>query len=256
MPKVIAVVGKGGVGKTIIAGLTVRYLKERDFTPVLAVDADPSMNLDITLGVDIQQTVGEIRENARPERGKRPSYMSLTDFLNTQINLALTESNSFDLLVMGRPEGKGCYCSANTNLREALKRLSSNYRYVVIDNEAGIEHISRQTDGSVDVMLIISDPSPKGLISAIRTKELIRTLENEVSNIFLIINRIQDKIPAKFIEEINEQGLILAGSIHTDPFLYEYELLGKSVFELPADSLIYQDLKNILGRINEDCHLW
>ncbi len=126
----------------------------------------------------------------------------------------------------------------------------------MIDNEVGIEHISRQTDGKVDVMFIISDPTPKGLISAIRTKDLIKTLENEVSYVFLIINRIQDKLPANFIKEINKQGLILAGSIRTDSSLWEYEFLGKSIFELPADSFIYQDLKDILGNVNEDCHLW
>lgn len=125
MAKVIAVCGKGGMGKTTVSGLIVRALKERNLSPILAVDADPSMNLNITLGVNIGETVGNIREEAKPEKGKRPLSMSLTEYFELQVNLSLIEADSFDLLVMGRPEGKGCYCSANSNLRETLKKLVS-----------------------------------------------------------------------------------------------------------------------------------
>ncbi|MEW6609334.1 MAG: AAA family ATPase [bacterium] len=256
MAKVIAVAGKGGVGKTTIAGFIVRFLKEQNCAPILAVDADPSMNLNITLGVDVHRTIGEIREEARPEIGKRPAYMSLAEYFELEVNLALVESNSFDLLTIGRPEGKGCYCSANSNLRDMLKKITSNYKYVVIDNEAGMEHISRQTDDKVDVMLIISDSSPKGLIAAVRTNELIRKLENEVKHTFFIINREAKDLPSNFIKEIENHKLPFAGSIHFDPSLSEYEIVGKSIFDLPDDSILYRDIKDILQRINEVCHFW
>ncbi|MBU2462414.1 hypothetical protein KKH65_06030, partial [bacterium] len=218
----------------------------RGISPILAVDADPSMNLNITLGVSTQETVGNIREEAKPEKGKRPPSMSLTEYFELQVNLSLTEADSFDLLVMGRPEGKGCYCSANSNLREALKKLTSAYRYVVIDNEAGMEHISRQTDGPVDIMLIISDPTPKGLVAAMRTEELIRNLENEVKERFLIINRASQEMPPNLP---NEMQIPLAGYLRIDPIFSKYELAGKSIFELPTDALIYQDLQDILKEI-------
>ncbi|MFH0774757.1 MAG: AAA family ATPase [bacterium] len=246
MAKVIAVCGKGGMGKTTVSGLIVRALKERNLSPILAVDADPSMNLNITLGVNIGETVGNIREEAKPEKGKRPLSMSLTEYFELQVNLSLIEADSFDLLVMGRPEGKGCYCSANSNLRETLKKLVSAYRYVVIDNEAGMEHISRQTDGSVDIMLIVSDTTPKGLTAAYRTQELIKGLENEVKNTFLIINRTTgEKMPSVQIP--------VAGYLRTDPILSRIELAGRSIFELPTDAPIYQDLQGILKGI--DCVL-
>jgi CO dehydrogenase maturation factor len=249
MANVIAVCGKGGVGKTTISGLIVRILKERGLSPILAVDADPSMNLNMTLGLHVGETVGNIREEAKPEKGKRPPSMSLTEYFELQVNLSLQEAGSFDLLVMGRPEGKGCYCSANSNLREALKKLVSTYKYVVIDNEAGLEHISRQTNGSVDVMLIVSDPTPKGLMAAYRADELIKGLENEVKRRFLVINRATSEIPLTM-------QIPLVGYLRIDPILSEYELAGRSIFELPSEAIIYQDLQDILKKINEDCGLW
>ncbi|MDI6752193.1 MAG: AAA family ATPase [bacterium] len=249
MAKVIAVCGKGGVGKTTISGLIVRLLKEKGLSPILAVDADPSMNLNMTLGVHIGETVGNIREDAKPEKGKRPQAMSLTEYFELQVNLSLQEADSFDLLVMGRPEGKGCYCSANSNLREALKKLTSTYRYVVIDNEAGMEHISRQTDGSVDIMLIVSDPTPKGLVAAMRTDELISRLENEVKKRFLVINRVSKEMPLNLPKEMQ---IPLVGYLRIDPILSEIELAGKSIFELPTNAQIYQDLQDILKGIDED----
>ncbi|MEK9149203.1 MAG: AAA family ATPase [Candidatus Desantisbacteria bacterium] len=253
MAKVIAVCGKGGVGKTTISGLIVRLLKEKGLSPILAVDADPSMNLNMTLGLDIGETVGNIREEAKPEKGKRPSSMSLTEYFELQVNLSLTEADSFDLLVMGRPEGKGCYCSANSNLREALKKLTSAYKYVVIDNEAGMEHISRQTDGSVDIMFIVSDSTPKGLVAAMRTEELISRLENEVKKRFLIINRVSKEAPLNLPKEMQ---IPLAGYLRMDPILSEIELAGKSIFELPTNTPIYQDLQDILKGIDEKLNLF
>ncbi len=247
MGKVIAVAGKGGVGKTTITALTIRYLREHSMTPILAVDGDPSTNLNMLLGMQVHKTIGSIREGGKTEK---PFGMSLHDYLDYQINMALVEGdNKVDLLAMGRPEGKGCYCAANNVLRECLSRLSTSYPLVVIDNEAGLEHISRQTNRDVDLLMIVSDPSVRGLTTAIRIKELIAELENKVKKSVLIINRYDDRIPDTWEKELDKIGLKLAGILPIEPLVQEYDLQGRPIIELPDTCLLYLELQKILDRM-------
>jgi len=246
MGKIIAVAGKGGVGKTTIAGLVIKYLKNCNSTPILAVDADPSTNLNITLGIRLTETVGGIRERARFDRGSQ----SLPDYLDLRINMALVEGEGIDLIAMGRVEGKGCYCSANANLRQILKKLTANYRYIVIDNEAGLEHISRQTDDKVDVMLIVSDISPKGIITAIKIKELIKELENEISKTFLIINKAKDELSVAITKLIDEHKFILAGKVREDAYITALEHSDTSILDLKDDTPSFADISSVLEKIN------
>lgn len=248
MSKVIAVAGKGGTGKTTIAGLIIRYLEEKKAGSILAVDADPSSNLNLVLGMEVKDTVGQVREAGR----KRPAGLSLPDYLDLAINLALVEGEGkIDLLTMGRPEGKGCYCSANNILRECLKRLSSSYDWTVIDNEAGLEHISRQTNRDVDFLFIISDPTLRGIITAERIKDLIGELENKVHKTYLIVNQSRGELPEGLTKRIEEKGLNLIGLLPLDERVSEYDLLGKPLFGIPSDSVIYKELKEILDKV--DC---
>ncbi|MFH1096306.1 MAG: AAA family ATPase [Candidatus Desantisbacteria bacterium] len=246
MGKVIAVAGKGGVGKTTIAALIIRYLREQGMSPILAVDCDPNTNLNMLLDMKVEKTIGSIREGGKTER---PSGMSLHDFLDYQINMALVEGDKIDLISMGRPEGKGCYCAANNALRECLSRLSISYPWVVIDNEAGLEHISRQTNRAVDVLMIISDPSVRGFTTAIRIKELVEELENKVGQCFLIINRYNGELPDEWRGELKKVGLELAGILPVEPLVGNYDLQGKPIIELLDTSLFYQELEGILARI-------
>ncbi|OIP38370.1 hypothetical protein AUJ95_06890 [Candidatus Desantisbacteria bacterium CG2_30_40_21] len=246
MGKVIAVAGKGGVGKTTIVALTIRYLREHGMSPILAVDCDPNTNLNMLLDMKVNKTIGSIRENGKTAR---PSGMSLHDFLDYQINMALVEGDKIDLISMGRPEGKGCYCAANNALRECLSRLSVSYPWVVIDNEAGLEHISRQTNRDVDVLIIISDPSVRGFTTAIRIKELVGELENKVGQCFLIINRYNGELPDEWRGELKRVGLELAGILPVEPLVENYDLQGRPIIELLNTSLFYQKLEGILARI-------
>ncbi|MEK7274770.1 MAG: AAA family ATPase [Candidatus Desantisbacteria bacterium] len=247
MGKVIAVAGKGGVGKTTIAALTIRYLREHSLTPILAVDGDPSTNLNMLLDMQVHKTIGSIREGGKTEK---PFGMSLHDYLDYQINMALVEGdNKVDLIAMGRPEGKGCYCAANNVLRECLSRLSASYPWVVIDNEAGLEHISRQTNRDVDVLMIISDPSVRGFTTAIRIKELIAELENKVQQCVLIINRYNGEMPDVWEKELKRVGLELAGILPVETLMQGYDLCGRPIIELPDTSQLYLELQKILARV-------
>ncbi|MEK7813893.1 MAG: AAA family ATPase [Candidatus Desantisbacteria bacterium] len=247
MGKVIAVAGKGGVGKTTIAALTIRYLREHSLTPILAVDGDPSTNLNMLLDMQVHKTIGSIREGGKTEK---PFGMSLHDYLDYQINMALVEGdNKVDLIAMGRPEGKGCYCAANNVLRECLSRLSISYPWVVIDNEAGLEHISRQTNRDVDVLMIISDPSVRGFTTAIRIKELIAELENKVQQCVLIINRYNGEMPDVWEKELKRVGLELAGILPVETLMQGYDLCGRPIIELPDTSQLYLELQKILARV-------
>lgn len=232
----IAIAGKGGTGKTTITSLIIKYLLSLKKGHILAVDADPSFNLHLVLGMDVKRTIGELREDAKRDR---PNSFDMFSFIEYGINMAIVEGK-VDLLAMGRKEGKGCYCSVNHALRESLKALTKSYDYIVIDNEAGIEHISRQTDASVSIMLITIDQSPRSLITAKTIVELTKELENDVSKIYLIGNKI-DTLPYPISLDIP-----FLGSIPYDPILKSYEEKSLPFLELPETSIAYQSLKNLL----------
>jgi CO dehydrogenase maturation factor len=247
--KTIAVAGKGGTGKTTISALVIDYLTRRKGGAVLAIDADPSTNLNLALGVPLYDTVGDVREETATAVGGAQAMggMSKWDYLDFRINEALVEETAFDLLAMGRPEGPGCYCAANNILRTSVDRLSDAYEYVVIDNEAGLEHLSRRTTQDVDLLLIISDPTLRGIIAAARVAELVDELKTAVGESYLIVNRVAgETLPEPLMEAIEKHGLKLAGLIPADPGVNELDAVGKPIVGLPEDAPIRRSLEAIL----------
>jgi CO dehydrogenase maturation factor len=240
----IAVAGKGGTGKTMVSALLIGYLVDRGRGPVLAIDADPSTNLDLTLGASVGETVGDIREDTSRQvtSGTFLSGISKPEYLELRVNQALVEEAGYDLLAMGRPEGPGCYCAANSMLRQSIDRLSKSYRYVVIDNEAGLEHLSRRTTQNVDLLLIVSDPTIRGLATADRVSQLIHELRTQVGQVCLIVNRAptnengEPVLAANLIEFIEEKHLRLVGVVPTDPLVAEYDSGGRPLVQLPHEA--------------------
>lgn len=236
MAYTIALAGKGGTGKTTLAGLLIRYLVERGRKPVLAVDADANANLNEVLGVPAGKTIGEAREEMK--KGGLPG-MTKDVFMEMRIQESLIEAEGFDLIVMGRPEGQGCYCAANTLLSQFIEKLAANYPYIVVDNEAGMEHISRLTTREIDALLIVSDSSRRGVQAAIRIGELTRELGLMIEKKLVIINRAEEGELgelSEWREMLKEQGLTLLGIIPKDETIYRYDKEGRPTSTLPEDS--------------------
>jgi CO dehydrogenase maturation factor len=238
----IAITGKGGTGKTTFASLLVKHLSAENAT-VLAVDADPNSNLDVRLGMHVERTIGDLREDLLKEQF--PAGVAKSELIEYQIRLALVEGDTFDLIAMGRPEGPGCYCYINNVLRDVLDRLSVNYDYVVIDNEAGMEHLSRRTTRDVDVLFIMSDVTVLGIVTASRIKKLSEGLNLVVGRTYLVLNEVENAIPESIKDQIQQQELDLIGAIPKDALIGEYALEGKSLFELPGESAAFKAVSAI-----------
>ena len=249
MPFSIALAGKGGTGKTTVAGLLIKYLVKTGRTPVLAVDADSNANLNEVCGLEVTDTLGNAREEMK--KGIVPSGMTKDIFMNMKLQQAVVEDDGYDLIVMGQPEGPGCYCAANTLLTGFLEKLTGNYPYIVMDNEAGMEHISRLTTSNVDVLLTISDTSRRGLQAAIRINDLAKDLNIGVSKSYLIINQTKEAPSDTVLNIIKENGLELAGTIPEDPTVYEYDLNGRPTIELPEDNIAVMAAYEIFNKIIE-----
>ncbi len=231
----IALAGKGGVGKTTVGGLIVKYLMKNGKSPVLAVDADSNANLNEVLGVEVSTTLGQAREEMK--KGQVPSGMTKDLFIEMKMEEAVGEADGFDLIVMGQPEGSGCYCAANSLLTRFLERLSDNYPYILMDNEAGMEHISRLTTKNVDVLLIVSDASRRGLQAAGRIEKLSKDLNIGVGKSYLVINRLKDAEPSQAVlDTVRAEGLELAGVIPDDQMVYDYDFAGTPTMGLPEDA--------------------
>ncbi len=247
--KTIAISGKGGTGKTTIAAMIVRWLSERDGGPVLAVDADANVNLNELLGVKIEETIGTIREEMKNSVSDLPGGMTKQQFLEYKIQSSLVETEGFDLIAMGRPEGPGCYCYANNLLREILRTLHSNYRYVVIDNEAGMEHLSRQTAQGIDYLFIISDTSPRGIRAAGKISRLLKELDTRAREKYLILNRVQSPVTRLLNDIIDEEGVKLICSIPEDNQLLEMDREGKGIDQFTVDSPACSAVDKLLRRL-------
>ena len=230
----IAFSGKGGTGKTTLSGMLVRYLVEKDKTPILAVDADSNYNLNEVLGIEVSSTLGEVREDMK--KGHVPSGMTKDRFMDMQLEQAIIESENFDLVVMGQPEGQGCYCAANTLLSGFMQKLVNNYDYIVMDNEAGMEHISRLTTKNVNVLLIVTDASRRGLQAALRINDLASELSIGVERTCLVFNQAKNGIPDKVTQMVEEAGIELLGSVDEDPSIYEYDFEGTPIIDLPEEN--------------------
>ena len=255
MAHVIAIAGKGGVGKTTLCGMLIQYLCEQGKGPVLAVDADANSNLNEVLGVEVDATLGDIREEiARAEMAKDnpiPAGMSKADYAEFKFNSALVEDDDFDLLVMGRTQGKGCYCYVNGLLQTQLARLYPHYPYMVVDNEAGMEHISRGILPGMDTAILVSDCSRRGVQAAARIVELIRECDMKPKTIGLIVNRAPGGVHNEGTrEEIEKQGLHLLGVVPHDDMVYEYDCDGKPTVTLPENSPVRAALKEIVKNLD------
>ena len=252
MAFVIALAGKGGTGKTTIAGLTVRYIIARKKMPVLAVDADSNSCLNEVLGVDVHATMGKLREESLQtirSGADRPGGMSMEQIFDYQVQQSLIESKGFDLMVMGRSEGPGCYCAANNIIRKYTDKLSETYPYVVIDNEAGMEHLSRRTTHKVNLLLIVSDPSVRGIQTAKRINVLIDELQLEIDRRVVIINRVSGNEGADLKNLAEEAGLQVVGFIPQDEEIFTFDLQGKPIFQLPDNSMAVKGLFSILDSL-------
>jgi len=243
----IAFSGKGGTGKTTLAGFLIKYLIKQNKTPMLAVDADSNYNLNEVLGIDVETTLGEVREQMK--HGDVPSGMTKDRFMATKLEEAVEETDNLDLVVMGQPEGQGCYCAANTLLSDFLGKLSTNYDYIVMDNEAGMEHISRLTTSNIDCLLIVADPSRRGLQAAQRINELSQSLNIGVKSIYLILNNVKQEPSEQLLNIIRDSGLELLGYIYEDETIQEYDLEGKPTFDLPEDNPAVQTAFALFDKI-------
>lgn len=254
MTHTIAIAGKGGVGKTTLCGLIIQYLSDKGKTPILAVDADANANLNEVLGVEVAMTLGDVREEiAKAETSAKnpiPASMSKADYAEIMFTHCLVEENDYDLLVMGRTQGKGCYCYVNGLLQSQLQRLMPNYEYMIVDNEAGMEHISRGILPKVDTIILVSDCSRRGVQAAGRIAQLVDECEMKPKNLGLIVNRApKGELNEGTEEEIVNQGLKLFGVVPQDEEVYEFDCDGRPTVDLPDDSPVKQRLYEILDKI-------
>jgi CO dehydrogenase maturation factor len=242
----IAVAGKGGTGKTTFSSLLVRYLTESGKIPVLAIDADPNSCLGLMLGTDECRTIGDLREELLKDKDDIPAGISKPAFIEMKVRTAMAEDDDFDLLVMGRPEGTGCYCYVNSVLRTFMDNLGEGYPYVVMDNEAGLEHLSRRTTNDVDVMFLLSDQSRIGIESAARVRELAKEMELNVKSFHLVVNRADNTEAVKQVAQ--EFGFDEFELLPSDPELSTAALAGHSIFTLNGSSKAYTAVMDIAQR--------
>jgi CO dehydrogenase maturation factor len=262
MTTTIALAGKGGVGKTTIAGMIVKYLAQNQNGAVLAIDADPSSNLNMVLGLDLEWTVGDIREDMLSQvkdslvtggaaMGTMPGGVSKRDYLDYHVRHSLSEGERFDLIAMGRSEGAGCYCAVNHNLREVVDSISRNYAYVVIDNEAGMEHLSRRTTRDVQHLLVVSDPTQRGIAAAARIASFRKELDIRIENAYLVLNRAPGgELPEALSAYIHQNmDIPLLGVVPANNELSAFEFSGRPLVELGSDSPVYQAIAAMMQKI-------
>ena len=248
MSYTIAVAGKGGTGKTSFSALITAHLLASSRCPVLAVDADPNSNLNESLGLDVSRTLGDIRDETLAKKNDLPGGMTKQQFIEYQMHDCLIESPGFDFLAMGRTEGPDCYCYVNNLLRGYLDTLTKNYKYIVMDNEAGMEHLSRRTTRDVDLLFVISDYSTAGLKAAARIKDLSLALKLNLGKSFLIINKT-DAQGKELKSLVAKTGLPLAGTIPFDQAIMDAEIANQPLVKLPEDSLAKKATAEILEKL-------
>ncbi|MDZ4230326.1 MAG: AAA family ATPase, partial [Dehalococcoidales bacterium] len=233
----IAVAGKGGTGKTSITSMIIRYLVKNGLTPILAVDADPNANLGESLGLEVRQTIGSIIASFNDEKIHIPAGMTKEAYLEIKMNGAMVESKGLDLLSMGRGEGPACYCYPNSMLRKFMDELIGNYAYTVMDNEAGMEHLSRRTTQNIDELLFVSDHSIKGIRTIARLIELVAELDLRVKRQSVVINRVANGIDPLVNEELSRLGIEPAAIIPEDKLIQLSDFERKPLLELPDTSV-------------------
>lgn len=249
----IAVAGKGGTGKTSLTGLLIDTLLKENKKPILVVDADANANINEVLGIDVEATIGQIREEANmtEKRGNSfPGGMTKAQFLQWKLNSIIEEGDGYDLLVMGRSEGEGCYCFVNGILREQVQKISGQYNYVVTDNEAGMEHLSRKTSKHTDILLLVSDCSKRSIQAVARIRDLSQELNLSVGSVYLIVNKAPEgKLNNGVKEEIEKHKLNLLGVVPLDELIYEYDSNGIPLVKLPKDSKSRVAMEEIVAKL-------
>jgi len=251
----VAVAGKGGSGKTSVASLIIRYLKKNGTGPILAVDADPNANLGDSLGLSIRQTVGSIIATFNEEKINIPPGMTKEAYLEFKLNEALVESKGLDLVTMGRGEGPACYCYPNLLLRKFIDSLTGSYAYMVMDNEAGMEHLSRRTTQNIDELILVSDHSVKGVRTIARLKELVSELKLVVKRQSVIINFVPNEIDPLLGEELARLSMEPATTIPLDEEVYQYDLKLKPLLDLPDTSKAVVAVNDLMGRLLKESNL-
>ena len=250
MGELIAVAGKGGTGKTTFCAMVVRYLIAGGRRPVLAIDADANLNFNEVLGVPVLQTVGGVRDELLNNLGMLPAGMDKDTWIELKLQDAMVETEDFDLVAMGRPEGTGCYCYVNSVLQRYMEILIKNYPYIVMDNEAGLEHISRGTTKNVSYLLIISDASPRGVRTAARIRDLVIELKIKVGGMGVILNRLaSDEMNEAALAEAEKQNLDVVGLIPADPLIVQFDLKDRPILELPDESLAVKAVSEIMDKV-------
>lgn len=244
----IAVAGKGGTGKTTLCSLIIRQLIKANKKPILAVDADANANLNEALGLKVEGTIAEVLARIYNNLDPLPAGMTKDQYVAYKVHESLAEGDDVDLLVMGGPEGAGCYCYANNILRGFVAELSNNYPYLVMDNEAGLEHLSRRTAQNVDVLFITSDASARGIRSAKRIRELVENLQLDIKKMYLVVSRVREGSIEALMPEIEKTGLQLVGAIPADDQVMEYDLLSKPLIDLPDTSPVVAEVNEILKK--------
>ncbi len=247
MSYVMAVAGKGGTGKTTFAALAVDWLVRTTGKPVLAVDADSNSNLDLALGTRAEQTIGAVREHLTENVKNMPAGMSKDAWVEMLLQQALVEEKGFDLISMGRPEGPGCYCYLNSVFRRYLDIMTGKYDYVVMDNEAGMEHLSRRTTTGVDIMFIASDPTVRGVETALRIRGLARELKLNIARMALVVSRVRNGLPENLRTLAEDGNLELAGAVPDDDMIRDYDEAGRAISELPEGSTARKAVEEILS---------
>ena len=245
----IAVAGKGGTGKTSLASLVIRYLKKNGSVPILAIDADPNANLGESLGLEAKQTVGLILDEFQKTKIKIPPGMTKEVYLEHKLNQAIAEGDGIDLVTMGRGEGPECYCYPNLIVRKLADTLSNNYTYMIMDNEAGMEHLSRRTTNNIDELLIISDHSVKGVRTIAKIKELVAQLKLAVKRQSVIINLAPATLAPPVTEELARQGIEPVATIPLDEELYQYDLKLKPLLDLPDSSKAVKAVNHLMAKL-------
>jgi CO dehydrogenase maturation factor len=245
----IAVAGKGGSGKTSIASLVIRYLLKNNLGTILAVDADPNSNLAENLGLEVRQTIGRILNDFQGEKLNIPAGMTKEAYLEYQLNIAITESQGLDLITMGRGEGPECYCYPNVVIRKLIDDWSKNYAYVVMDNEAGMEHLSRRTTQNIDELLLVSDHSVKGIRAVARIRELVAELKLIVKEESIIINQVPDGIDPLLSQEMDRLEIEPTITMPVDEELQRYDLEQKPLFDLPDTSKAVKAVNDLMDKL-------
>jgi CO dehydrogenase maturation factor len=248
----IAVAGKGGTGKTSIASLIIRYLKKDGKGSILAVDADPNANLGESLGLSVRETIGSVIASFNKEKINIPPGMTKEAYLEYKLNEDIVESQGLDLITMGRGEGPDCYCYPNTVLRKFVDTLSKNYAYMVMDNEAGMEHLSRRTTENVDLLLIVSDHSVKGVRTVARIRDLVSELKLVVNRQVVVINLVPAKLDPLVTRELARLGIKPAALVPEDELIYKYDLELKPLLDLPDTSVAVRAVNDLMKKLLQD----